>query len=129
MGSDRSRRHEALRVHEVPSWAGTRGALHSGGSKLSVLENEVSQLFRPLQRISYHDPFVPDCEIDEVRYQGEELSDELLGESDLVLILTDHRGIDYENLVAKSSRVFDTRTATQHVHLEDPDWRARVTKL
>ena len=89
----------------------------------------ISLLARKGARISYHDPFVPDCEIDGVRYQGEELSDELLGESDLVLILTDHRGIDYERLVAKSARVFDTRNATQHVHLEDPDWRARVTKL
>ncbi|HIF96287.1 MAG TPA: nucleotide sugar dehydrogenase [Myxococcales bacterium] len=89
----------------------------------------ISLLARKGARISYHDPFVPDCEIDGVRYQGEELSDELLGESDLVLILTDHRGIDYERLVAKSSRVFDTRNATQHVQLEDPDWRARVTKL
>jgi UDP-N-acetyl-D-glucosamine dehydrogenase len=89
----------------------------------------ISLLARKGGRISYHDPFVPECEIDGVRYQGEELSDELLGESDLVLILTDHRGVDYENLVAKSSRVFDTRNATQHVHLEDPNWRARITKL
>jgi UDP-N-acetyl-D-glucosamine dehydrogenase len=89
----------------------------------------ISLLARKGARISYHDPFVPDCEIDGVRYQGEELSDELLGESDLVLILTDHRGTDYERLVAKSSRVFDTRNATQHVQLKDPDWRARVTKL
>ena len=43
------------------------------------------------------------------------LSDEVLGEVDLVIALTDHSTIDYANVVAKAKHVLDTRNATKKV--------------
>ena len=38
-----------------------------------------------------------------------------LGGADLVVIITDHAGVDYNRVVAKAGRVFDTRNATRDV--------------
>ena len=62
--------------------------------------------------VSYHDPYVRECEIDGQVYKHTELTEENLGGCDLVVILTDHETIDYERVVARAPRVFDTRNAT-----------------
>ena len=41
-----------------------------------------------------------------------ELTDEELASADAVMIITDHSGIDYQRIVAKSKLVVDTRNAT-----------------
>jgi UDP-N-acetyl-D-glucosamine dehydrogenase len=61
--------------------------------------------------ISFHDPHVPEVEVEGIDYKGDDLSDELLQGADVVVILTDHAGVDYERVVAKASRIFDTRNA------------------
>jgi len=86
-----------------------------GDMRESPAIDVISLLARKGAQISYHDPFVAECEIDGQRYKGSELSDELLAETDLVLILTDHSQIDYERLVAKAPRIFDTRNATKGI--------------
>ncbi len=43
------------------------------------------------------------------------LSDELLARADCVVIITDHSVFDYEQIVAHSQAVVDTRNATRHV--------------
>ncbi len=85
----------------------------------------ISLLVKKGAKVTYHDPFVAECQIDEIRYKGSELGDEVLAESDLVVILTDHTGIDYGRLVERASRVFDTRNATRG--LEDPE--GKITRL
>jgi len=85
----------------------------------------ISLLVKKGAKVTYHDPFVAECQIDEIRYKGSELGDEVLAESDLVVILTDHTGIDYGRLVEGASRVFDTRNATRG--LEDPE--GKITRL
>ena len=85
----------------------------------------ISLLVKKGAKVTYHDPFVAECQIDEIRYKGSELGDEVLAESDLVVILTDHTGIDYGRLVEGASRVFDTRNATRD--LEDPE--GKITRL
>ena len=85
----------------------------------------ISLLVKKGAKVTYHDPFVAECQIDEIRYKGSELGDEVLAESDLVVILTDHTGIDYGRLVERASRVFDTRNATRD--LEDPE--GKITRL
>jgi UDP-N-acetyl-D-glucosamine dehydrogenase len=74
-------------------------------------------------RISFHDPHVPEVEVEGVNYKGDDLSDELLQGADVVVILTDHADVDYEKIVAKSSRIFDTRNAL--AGMSAPDGRIR----
>ncbi|MDE0884378.1 MAG: nucleotide sugar dehydrogenase [Myxococcota bacterium] len=76
-------------------------------------------------QVSYHDPFVAECEIEGTLYKGVELSDQALAESDLVVILTDHSGVDYGRVIDRANRVFDTRNATAGV----PDPAGKVVKL
>jgi UDP-N-acetyl-D-glucosamine dehydrogenase len=64
-------------------------------------------------QISYHDPFVSECEIDDVLYKNSDLTHEVIAAADIVVILTDHTGTDYPGVVEHASRVFDTRNATR----------------
>jgi UDP-N-acetyl-D-glucosamine dehydrogenase len=48
-------------------------------------------------------------------YKSVELSDDALESADIVVIITDHSGGDYERVVEKASRVFDTRNAARGV--------------
>ncbi len=66
-------------------------------------------------KISFHDPHVPEVEVEGVTYKGEDLSDELLDGADVVVILTDHAGIDYAKVVARAKRIFDTRNALKGI--------------
>jgi UDP-N-acetyl-D-glucosamine dehydrogenase len=75
--------------------------------------------------LHYHDPHVPELQLDEHALKSEELSDEALAAADLVLILTDHSSVDYDRVVRLASRVFDTRNATRDVR----EGREKVTKL
>ena len=65
--------------------------------------------------VSYHDPHVAELEIEGWSGKGVELSDEVLSSADLVVILTDHAGIDWDRLVRLAHRVYDTRNATRGV--------------
>jgi UDP-N-acetyl-D-glucosamine dehydrogenase len=75
--------------------------------------------------ITFHDPHVRECTVEGVTYKNTDLSDEALAGADLVVILTDHSSIDYEALVARTHRVFDTRNATAAVSAN----REKITKL
>jgi len=68
---------------------------------------------------------VRECTVEGVTYKNTDLSDEAIAGADLVVILTDHSSIDYEALVARSHRVFDTRNATAAVSAN----REKITKL
>jgi UDP-N-acetyl-D-glucosamine dehydrogenase len=76
-------------------------------------------------RVTYHDPHVRECNIEGTTYKNTDLTDEVLGAADLVVVLTDHSAIDYDDLVAKAHRVFDTRNATAAVGAH----REKITKL
>jgi UDP-N-acetyl-D-glucosamine dehydrogenase len=75
--------------------------------------------------ISFHDPHVRECTVEGTVYKNTDLSDEAITAADLVVILTDHTAIDYEGLVARSRRVFDTRNATAAV----TENRDKITRL
>jgi len=68
---------------------------------------------------SYHDPFVP--RLHKMRKQdysdvaSQELTEELLGKQDAVLIATEHTAIDYAWVVKHAALVVDTRNATRDV--------------
>ncbi len=65
--------------------------------------------------VSFHDPLVPEVVVEGKSYKGTDLSDERVAGADLVVILTDHSGVDYGRVVAGARQVFDTRNATRDI--------------
>jgi len=75
--------------------------------------------------VTYHDPWVPElCEVDPL-LKSLPLTAKLVQGQDIVLIVTDHRSIDYGWLVRHAGLVVDTRNATQGVRRG----RHKVVKL
>jgi UDP-N-acetyl-D-glucosamine dehydrogenase len=65
--------------------------------------------------LTYHDPFVRDATFNGVVYESQELTDRLLDEADLVVVLTDHPNVDYERVVGRAKVVYDTRGVTESI--------------
>jgi UDP-N-acetyl-D-glucosamine dehydrogenase len=68
--------------------------------------------------VRYHDPFVTELRFDEAHTEGPgeplesvALSDDELRASDVVIIVTDHSGVDYRRVCELSSLIVDTRNA------------------
>jgi len=86
-----------------------------GDMRESPALDVVAHLTRRGADIAYHDPHVREFEVDGHAYKNEELSDAVLAEADLVVILTDHGGVDYGHVVQVARHVFDTRNATREL--------------
>src|SRR5262249_30103549 len=65
--------------------------------------------------VIYHDPHVPNFRDHGLSMESTSLTDELLDECDLVIVLTDHGTVDYGRVVDRSKCVLDTRNATKLV--------------
>lgn len=76
---------------------------------LHIIEN----LIKHGVNVDYADPFVPAIEIAGRQFEAVEVSEDMLGSYDCVLILTDHSSIDYHAVVRSASLVLDTRGATR----------------
>lgn len=76
-------------------------------------------------QLDYHDPHVPEFHLGAHVLKSVELSDEVLENADLVVIVTDHDGVDYERIASKAQRIFDTRNATSRV----TQHREKIRKL
>ena len=68
--------------------------------------------------VYYHDPFVPEVTFDHAYTIGDgeplynkELTDELIGQSDCVIICTEHSPIDYGRVCELATLIVDTRNA------------------
>jgi UDP-N-acetyl-D-glucosamine dehydrogenase len=68
--------------------------------------------------VVYHDPHVPEVTFDHAYTIGDgeplrnqELTDELLKESDCIVICTEHSKVDYERVCANAKLIVDTRNA------------------
>src|SRR5262245_2054897 len=75
--------------------------------------------------VVYHDPHVPDFRDHGLSMENTPLTDELLDECDLVVVLTDHAAVDYGRVVERAKCVLDTRNATKGV----AEGRERVVLL
>ena len=75
---------------------------------ISILEKEGAE-------VKYNDPHVSEFKHNGKLYHSENLTDDLLSSSDLVVITTDHTKYDYEYIVKTAKFVFDTRNATKNV--------------
>ncbi len=61
--------------------------------------------------IVYHDPYVPEFEANSDVMRSQELTAELLRSADAVIVVTDHKAVDYDLVVREASLVLDTRNA------------------
>jgi len=68
--------------------------------------------------ISYHDPYVPEVVISDERLSSAPLTPEVLRESDLVIITTDHSNVDYELIAEHAPLIYDTRNALKGLRRE-----------
>jgi len=88
-----------------------------------VRESPALEIMELLQHrgavLSYHDPYIPQLHkmraYDFSHMRSVQLTEQTLSQSDLVLIATDHTGIDYQWIVDNASIVVDTRNATRPV--------------
>jgi UDP-N-acetyl-D-glucosamine dehydrogenase len=86
------------------------------------------QLLEKGAELSYHDPYIGEMNLEgKGSLRSRELSEELLRESDCVLIVTDHTGVDYEQVVRLSRLLVDTRNATRKLRLGEHE--AKVIRL
>ncbi|MBW3625030.1 MAG: nucleotide sugar dehydrogenase [Armatimonadetes bacterium] len=63
--------------------------------------------------LSYSDPYVPSVAVGDLLLQHKELSPEGVRSMDVVLVLTNHPGFDYEMIVKEANLVIDTRNAVR----------------
>ena len=81
-----------------------------------VRESPALDVMRLLEQdgaeVVYHDPYVPTIREDGHVIHGVELTDAEIAKADVVVIVTDHKAIDYQRLVDKAGLIVDTRNAT-----------------
>jgi UDP-N-acetyl-D-glucosamine dehydrogenase len=86
---------------------------------------DIMGLLRDLKAdVVYYDPYVAELREDDRRDISIELTDDELARADCVVIVTNHKCVDYARVLAKASLVVDTRNATAGV-----SGKARVVKL
>ncbi|BAH39006.1 MAG TPA: nucleotide sugar dehydrogenase [Gemmatimonas aurantiaca] len=62
--------------------------------------------------VEFHDPFVQEFREDGHTRKGVELSDEMLQWADAVVVITDHKQVDYQRVVDQATLLVDTRNVT-----------------
>ncbi|MCZ2079170.1 MAG: nucleotide sugar dehydrogenase [Bryobacteraceae bacterium] len=60
--------------------------------------------------VSYSDPYIPVLQVDGQNYLSQD-PDAAAADADCVVIVTDHRNVDYASLVEKAKLILDTRNA------------------
>jgi UDP-N-acetyl-D-glucosamine dehydrogenase len=86
-----------------------------------VRESPALDIIRILEkrgaRVSYHDPFVPQLDMDELSLRSQDLMP-AVKDADLVLVVTDHSAFSYPQIVEAARVVLDTRNATRGLRSE-----------
>lgn len=80
--------------------------------------------------VIYHDPYIAEFRLDgegDHWMQSVELTDEEVASADCVVIVTDHRKIDYHRVVERASLVIDTRNATRQI--QNPALEEKIIRL
>jgi UDP-N-acetyl-D-glucosamine dehydrogenase len=62
--------------------------------------------------VVYHDPYIPTIREDGHSWSSVALTDAEIEQADVVVIVTDHRTIDYQRLVDRAALIVDSRNAT-----------------
>ena len=74
---------------------------------------------------SYNDPMVSSVNIDGKLYNSQNIDDDLLKNTDLGLITTDHSIYDWEHISNNLNYIFDTRNALRNIKKT----KAKIFKL
>ena len=74
---------------------------------LRILEQKGAQ-------VSYHDPLVPELELDGKVYRSVDL-DDALSSTDCAVVVTEHSSFDMERIVSRAPLLLDTRNATKGI--------------
>jgi len=82
-----------------------------GDTREAAAHDVIFDLLRKGAKIDYFDPFVKEFKIDNRILRSIKYSSAKLKNYNLVLILTDHSGFDYDKVARKSRLVVDTRNA------------------
>jgi UDP-N-acetyl-D-glucosamine dehydrogenase len=94
-----------------------------------VRESPALDVIRLLEQdgaeVVYHDPHVPTVREDGHVWHSVPLTDAELRKADVVVIVTDHKAIDYQRLVDEAALIVDTRNATARMTRT----RARIVSL
>lgn len=128
-------------VVEKVAWALNDDRKSVNGSKVLVLgvaykrdiddmrESPALDVIRLLEErgaeVAYHDPHIPSFREDGHEMHGVALTDELLAAMDAVVVITDHKVVDYQRVVDRSSLVIDARNVTAKLRAS----RARIVSL
>ena len=75
--------------------------------------------------VVYHDPWVPEMDMDGKKIRSVELSDELLRHTDCCVVVTDHSRFDLAAIAGKTADILDTRNATRSLE----NTHARITRI
>jgi UDP-N-acetyl-D-mannosaminuronate dehydrogenase len=77
--------------------------------------------------VQFHDPYVTEIYLEGNGHlmRGIELSSEAVSEADCVVIVTDHRKVDYAWLTERASLVVDTRNTTRGLS----DFEEKIIRL
>lgn len=69
--------------------------------------------------VTYYDPFIPEFNLDGISMTSEKaLTPELVREADLVVILTNHGGLDYDMIRKNAKLIFDGRNQYKGIEAE-----------
>ena len=71
--------------------------------------------------VQYHDPYIPHIHHEKDDWHMDSVTDMMkaVKESDAVVIITDHKAYDYDEIVQSAKFVFDSRNATRKVTKDD----------
>jgi UDP-N-acetyl-D-glucosamine dehydrogenase len=75
--------------------------------------------------VVYHDPYIPTVREEGHTWESVSLTNEEIEMADAVVIVTDHKTIDYQRLVDRAALIVDTRNATA----KTTRTRARIVSL
>ncbi|RMH59977.1 MAG: nucleotide sugar dehydrogenase [Candidatus Hydrogenedentota bacterium] len=79
----------------------------------SPAEKIIAGLGKRGARVSYHDPYVPLFRVGEKTFRSVSLASRTAREADVVIIHTNHAGIDWREIARRAPLVIDTRNATK----------------
>ncbi len=78
----------------------------------------MKELERDGAEVVFHDPHVASFEEDGRTWTGVELTDDLLDSADVVLLVTDHEGMDLERIFDRARILVDSRNATAAIAMD-----------
>jgi UDP-N-acetyl-D-glucosamine dehydrogenase len=88
----------------------------------------VDQLLHKGAEVSYHDPFIPEMNLDgKGSLTSIELKDEALQSCDCAVIVTDHSKTDYSRVLRLAPLVIDTRNVTRKLGM--PEYESKIIRL